>query len=29
VEYDPDMHGNTFADPKTIKKVYNSYHPLK
>jgi hypothetical protein len=27
VEFDPSMHGNTFANPKTIKKVYNSYHP--
>ena len=26
VELDPDMKGNTFGNPATIKKVYNSYH---
>ena len=27
VQYDPTMRGNTFANPETIKKIYNSYHP--
>jgi hypothetical protein len=27
VEHDPMMNGNTFANPASIKKVYNSYHP--
>ena len=27
VEYDPSMSGNTFANPKTIKSIYNSFHP--
>jgi hypothetical protein len=27
VEYDPSMSGTTFANPATLKKVYNSFHP--
>lgn len=27
VEYQPSMMGNTIANPKTIKSVYNSIHP--
>ena len=27
VEYDPSMSGNTFANPATFKRVYNSFHP--
>jgi hypothetical protein len=27
VEYDPSMSGNTFANPETLNKVYNSFHP--
>jgi hypothetical protein len=26
VEYDPTQSGNTFAHPRTIKKIYNSFH---
>jgi hypothetical protein len=26
VEYDRTQSGNTFADPRTMKKVYNSFH---
>ena len=28
VEYDPSMSGNGFANPETVHKVYNSFHPL-
>jgi hypothetical protein len=28
VAYDPSMSGNTFANPETVHKVYNSFHPL-
>lgn len=27
VEYDPSMSGNRFANPATVNKVYNSFHP--
>jgi hypothetical protein len=26
VEYDPSQSGNTFANPRTMKKIYNSFH---
>jgi hypothetical protein len=26
VEYDPSQSGNNFGDPRTMKKVYNSFH---
>ena len=28
VAYDSDMAGNSFANPDTVYKVYNSFHPL-
>jgi hypothetical protein len=28
VAYDPDMAGNSFGNPDTVHKVYNSFHPL-
>jgi hypothetical protein len=28
VAYDPDMAGNSFANPETVHRVYNSFHPL-
>jgi hypothetical protein len=28
VAYDPDMAGNSFANPDTLHRVYNSFHPL-
>jgi len=24
--YDPTQSGNTFANPRTMKKIYNSFH---
>jgi len=27
VEHDPDMAGNPFANPATVHRVYNSFHP--